>query len=82
MLNITVCIGSSCHLKGSREIVKKLQELVRKEKLEESIELTGSFCMGQCVRGVCVTIDGILYSLSPEQTEGFFYKEVMGRLAP
>ncbi len=79
-MNITVCIGSSCHLKGSREIVKKLQELLEKESLQDKVELNGSFCMGQCVNGVCVKIDEELFSLSPKDTETFFYQQVLRRL--
>ncbi len=79
-MNITVCIGSSCHLKGSREIVKKLQELLEKESLQDKVELNGSFCMGQCVNGVCVKIDDELFSLSPKDTETFFHQQVLRRL--
>ncbi len=80
LVEITVCIGSSCHLKGSREIVKKLQELVEKESLQGQVELNGSFCIGQCVNGVCVKVDGEVYSLSPEDTENFFQEQVLRRL--
>ena len=80
-MNITVCIGSSCHLKGSREIVKKLQQLLEEENLKDKVELNGSFCMGQCVNGVCVKIDNELFSVSPEDTANFFRDEVLRRLA-
>lgn len=77
---ITICIGSSCHLKGSRKVVEKLNELIAKEGVGDKVELNGSFCMGQCVKGVCVKLDNELFSLSPETTEEFFQKEVVGRL--
>ncbi|MGB8452328.1 MAG: NAD(P)H-dependent oxidoreductase subunit E [Anaerocolumna sp.] len=76
---ITICIGSSCHLKGSREIVHSLEQLISLHKLEDKVELNGSFCIGQCVKGVCVKINEELFSLSPDKTEGFFEKEVLGR---
>ena len=78
---ITVCIGSSCHLKGSREIVMKLEQLILEENLKEKIDLVGSFCIGQCVKGVCVKIDNELFSLSPAETEYFFRNEVLRRLS-
>ena len=56
-MKITVCIGSSCHLKGSRQIVEELQYLVAKNNLKEKVELGGTFCMGDCKNGVCVTLD-------------------------
>ena len=80
-MTITICIGSSCHLKGSREVIRQLQEFIDEQHLQESIELNGSFCMGHCVNGVSVKIDGELFSLKPEKTKEFFETEVLGRLA-
>lgn len=77
---ITICIGSSCHLKGSREIVQSLEKLIALHKVSDKVELNGSFCMGECVNGVCVKIDNDLFSLKPEDTEKFFMEEVLGRL--
>lgn len=77
---ITICIGSSCHLKGSREIVKILQDLIFTHNLEKKVELTGSFCIGSCVKGVCVKIDDNLFSLSPADANNFFYEEVLKRI--
>ena len=77
---ITVCIGSSCHLKGSREIVTKLNQLISENNLKKDIELVGSFCVGECMKGVCVKIEENLFSLSPEKTEVFFRNEVLRRL--
>lgn len=79
-MTITICIGSACHLKGSREIIKQLQELVAKHHLEDKVDLNGAFCSGNCVNGVCVTVDETLHSLSPETTQEFFEKEVLAKL--
>lgn len=78
---VTICIGSSCHLKGSREVVKKLEALVAENKLEDKVELNGSFCMEHCVAGVCVKAGNKFFSLTPDTTEEFFYKEILGREA-
>lgn len=80
-MKITICIGSSCHLKGSREIVEQLQQLVAEHDLKDEIELSGTFCMGNCMNGVCVTVDDDLYSLTPENTKRFFEDEVLQRLS-
>ena len=79
-MKVTICIGSACHLKGSREIIKEMQDLVAARGLKDKVDLNGAFCSGNCVNGVCVTVDGTLYSVSPETTEEFFKKEIMGRL--
>ena len=52
---IQICVGSSCHLKGSSEIVQLLQKAVQEHQLETEVTLAGSFCTGQCNR-VGVTI--------------------------
>ena len=57
MLKITVCIGSSCHIKGSRQVVEQLQYLIAENKLGDKVELGGTFCMGKCQQGVCVTVN-------------------------
>lgn len=76
-MKIVICIGSSCHLKGSRQIVEQLQYLVAENNLKDKVELSGTFCMGNCTNGVCVTLDGKLFSLKPETTKEFFEKEVL-----
>lgn len=80
-MKITICIGSSCHLKGSRLIVEEMQRLVAKHDLQEKVELAGKFCMGNCQNGVCVTIDEESFSLTPADTVTFFETEVLKRLA-
>ena len=79
-MKVSICIGSACHLKGSREIIKEMQELVAKNGVGDKVGLNGAFCSGNCVNGVCVTVDGTLFSLKPENTKEFFEKEIMGRL--
>ena len=79
-MKITICIGSSCHLKGSRQVVERLQHLVAKNNLQDKIELGGTFCMGKCQTGVNVRIDNDDFSVSPETVDEFFNKEVLARL--
>lgn len=79
-MRVTICIGSACHLKGSREIIQQLQQLVKEHGVSDKVDLNGAFCTGNCVNGVCVTVDGTLYSLSPETTKEFFEKEILRRL--
>ena len=38
-MKITVCIGSSCHIKGSRQVVEQLQYLIRENHLDDKVEL-------------------------------------------
>ena len=80
MLKITVCIGSSCHIKGSRQVVEQLQYLIAEKDLGEKVELGGTFCMGKCQQGVCVTVNDEFYSVTPETVNEFFAKEVLAKV--
>ena len=71
-MKVTVCIGSSCHIKGSRQVVEQLQYLIAENDLSDKVELGGTFCMGQCQKGVCVTVDDNFHSVSPENVREFF----------
>ena len=75
-MRITVCIGSSCHIKGSRQVVKALQQLIADNDLGDKVELGGTFCMGNCQKGVCVSVDDAFFSVTPETVEAFFQTNV------
>ena len=81
MVNVSICVGSTCHLKGSREVIAKLKELVKDHRLEGKVTLTGSFCTGNCQYAVCVVIDDTVYSVRPETTEEFFNNEILSRVS-
>lgn len=79
-MKVTVCIGSSCHLKGSRQVVEGLQELVSENNLGDRVELGGTFCTGNCQQGVCVVVDGKLCSVTPYTVKEFFDTEILANL--
>ena len=78
-MKICVCIGSSCHIKGSRQVVKQLQELINANNLGDKVELSGTFCIGRCQEGACVSVDGEVFSASPESATEFFNKNILTR---
>jgi NADH:ubiquinone oxidoreductase subunit E len=57
VVTVTVCVGSSCHIKGSRQIIVRFNELLKEHGLEDKIELQGSFCMERCGEGLNWQID-------------------------
>ena len=77
---VTICLGSSCHLKGSRDVIAILERLVSIHGISDQVELTGSFCMGECAKGVCVKVDDELFSVTPADTEKFFNEHILGRI--
>lgn len=80
-MKITVCIGSSCHIKGSRQVVEQLQTLIREYGLGDKVELAGTFCMGKCDQGVCVTIDDTFFSVAPDDAKEFFVENILSKVA-
>ena len=79
-MKVTVCIGSSCHIKGSRQVVEGLQKLIAEHDLADQAELAGTFCMGKCQEGVCVTVDGVFHSVSPDTLQEFFEEEILKKV--
>ncbi len=81
MITVTVCVGSSCHIKGAREMITRFNDFLTKEGLEDKVELKGSFCMERCGEGINWKIGNEILS-SPSATEGakMFRKKVLGTL--
>lgn len=79
-MKVTICIGSSCHLKGSRQVVEQLQKLVADNNLKDEVELAGTFCMGNCQTGVNVTVDGEIHSVAPDNVDEFFENQILKKL--
>ena len=81
-MKVTVCIGSSCHIKGSAEIVELLQSAVAEHHLEHEVTLAGSFCIGKCNRiGVTVQVDDEVHTgVTKEDFKEFFQKNVLAKL--
>ena len=79
---IQICVGSSCHLKGSAEIVELLTEAVKEYRLEDEITLAGSFCIGKCNRqGVTVQVDDEIHvGVTKETFKEFFSDKVLAVL--
>ena len=80
MIRVEICIGSSCHVKGATSVLNAIRSKIKTYGLEDKVELAGRFCIGKCTEGVCVTVDGQLYSVSPDSVDEFFDKEIKGRL--
>ena len=79
---IQICVGSSCHIKGSPEIVELLQQAVAEHHLENDVTLAGSFCIGKCNRiGVTVQVDDEVYTgITKDGFKEFFQQHVLAKL--
>lgn len=79
MLVVQICVGSSCHLKGSQEVVELMQKAVEEYNLDGDVVLVGSFCVGKCNReGVTVQInDDIHVGITTQNFKEFFKKNIL-----
>ncbi len=79
MLIVQVCVGSSCHLKGSDAIVEMMENAMKEHNIEDDVVLTGSFCIGKCNRiGVTIQVnDDVHVGITTENFREFFKKNIL-----
>ena len=78
MVTVTICVGSSCSVRGSDELASTLEKLIETEGLNNQVELVGAFCMELCSMGVSVRVNERQYrEVHPENAEQFFYEEIV-----
>ncbi|MCQ2416734.1 MAG: (2Fe-2S) ferredoxin domain-containing protein [Oscillospiraceae bacterium] len=79
---VLICVGSSCHLKGSEQIVELLKKYVEEYHLDNEVTLAGCFCTGQCNRiGVTVQVDDDIHTgITPENFDTFFKEQILNKL--
>ena len=82
MVVVKICVGSSCFLKGSSDIVQMLEKKVKDAKLEDEVVLVGGFCAGKCNRvGVTVTVDDDVYpGITKENFDRFWQEKILPRV--
>jgi NADH:ubiquinone oxidoreductase subunit E len=81
---VQICVGSSCHLRGSEKVIELFQKAIADNNLQDSVTLAGSFCTGKCNRvGVTITVDDNIYiGVTPENFQEFFVDKVLNKIKP
>ena len=80
-MNVYICVGSSCHLKGSYNIIELMKAAIIEYQLEDKVNLSAAFCLGRCTDGVSVKInDDIICSVSKENFPEFFQNQILSKL--
>ena len=79
---VQVCVGSSCHLKGSADIVELLQNAIEEGNYGDQITLAASFCIGKFNRvGVTVQVDDEVHTgVTRENFKEFFREQIVQKL--
>lgn len=81
-MNISICVGSSCHLKGSYDIIQLMKQSLEEHQLEDRVHLGAAFCLGRCTDGVSVKIDEeIICGISRENFSEFFEQNVLSHFS-
>lgn len=55
-LNINVCFGTSCMLKGSQKLLKQILDYVETKDFKDNVGVDASFCFEKCSKGPVVRI--------------------------
>ena len=78
MKTITVCVGTSCHMKGSHHVIDHMGKLIEQHRLENEVELQAAFCMGRCGGNISAEIDGVIIEdLTEDNAEVVFTREIL-----
>lgn len=77
-MDVFVCIGSSCHLKGSYDVIKGFQELIESNQLADKVNLNASFCLGECTHGVTIKVDDrLITGLRKDNIKDIFDEHIL-----
>lgn len=78
---LLVCVGSSCHLKGSYHVLRRLKVIIEERELSNKVELQASFCLGNCADGVCIKLgEDIFLHATPDNIDEIFENDILPRL--
>jgi len=80
VIEVKVCVGTSCHLKGSYNMLTSFIGFVEAERLYDRVSLQAAFCMGSCGQGVCVSIDGERFIVPQDGARSFYDENIKPRL--
>jgi NADH:ubiquinone oxidoreductase subunit E len=81
MMNLSICVGTACYIKGSYNVINAFQQIIEEHDLSDKVELKAVFCLGRCTENVSVKIDDSeIYSVSGATARKFFETEVLPRL--
>jgi len=67
-LVVEICVGTSCHLLGSQDLIQVVENLPAEIKCR--IELQAATCLGACGKGPNIRVNGLVLSnMTPEQLQ-------------
>ena len=80
-MKVFVCVGSSCHLKGSYHVLEAFQQAIAEHQLEDEVTLSAAFCLGYCRDGVSIKVDEeIVTGVTLDTFDGIFQERILRKL--
>ena len=81
MVFVKTCVGSSCHIRGSEEIVDMLNHEIEAHGLEDEVIPVLGFCFEKCNRyGVTIQVDDDIFTgVTKETFKTFFNENILPR---
>ncbi len=78
MVVLSICVGSSCHLKGSYDVIEAMRKLIKEKGVADQVDLKAAFCLGKCAfEGVSIKVnDKIITGVTPEKVPSVFEEEI------
>ncbi len=78
MKEVKICVGSSCHLKGSYRIIELAKDYIANNNIGDKVNLGAAFCLGHCTDGVTIKIDDeVICGVSPENFKEIFDEKLL-----
>ena len=75
---ITICLGSSCFSRGSKDVLRTVKRYLQEKDLEERVFFHGQLCSGHCEKGPNMRIDDKDYHEVNEENVIGILDEVFG----
>ncbi|MDI6742000.1 MAG: [FeFe] hydrogenase, group A [Smithella sp.] len=82
VVDVGVCIGTNCYVKGSWKLLEGLAAELRKRGLSERFRVKARFCTGQCEGGPNVAIGNKIISVESTDQAGAFIDTHLMPLLP
>jgi NADH:ubiquinone oxidoreductase subunit E len=80
-LQVKVCVGSSCHIRGGTKTLRALEALIDNAHMTGQIELRADLCLDNCLNAPNVVVDGEIFGgITPERVQDFFTEQILPRV--
>jgi len=79
-LEVSVCVGTGCFLRGSYDVLQTFTRLIARQELAGKVRLRATFCLERCDSGVSVKIgDEVIIGITPANAERVFQERIATR---